>query len=81
MQTDKITLSQLESFLLKAADMLRGKRNASEFKEFIFGLLFLKRRSDEFERKRTQPLSVVSFVHSPSFQYTYSNFTHTSPSL
>lgn len=51
MQSEKITLSQLEQYLSKAAWILKGPVDASDFKVYIFPLLFFKRISDVYDEE------------------------------
>lgn len=48
----KLTQQELESHLWKSADILRGSIDSSDYKNYIFGLLFLKRLSDVFDETR-----------------------------
>ncbi|MFM2167528.1 MAG: hypothetical protein RIS79_1899, partial [Verrucomicrobiota bacterium] len=43
---EAIFLSQLESHLWEAANILRGPVDAADFKSYVFPLLFFKRLSD-----------------------------------
>ena len=56
---EKLTIAKLEAYLWSAADILRGSIDSSDYKGFIFGLLFLKRLSDRFDEEcqalRSQP--------------------------
>ena len=49
--SDTLTREQLERHLWSAADILRGSIDSSDYKNYIFGLLFLKRLSDRFEEE------------------------------
>ncbi|MDM0663318.1 type I restriction-modification system subunit M [Clostridium perfringens] len=50
----KLTLQELESTLLQCANILRGELSAAEYKDYIFGMLFLKRLNDEFDEEREE---------------------------
>lgn len=47
----KMNLTQLKQFLWKSADILRGKIDSSDYKKYIFGLLFYKRISDVWDEE------------------------------
>ena len=48
--------TNLESMLWEAANILRGPVDASDFKAYVFPLLFLKRISDVYDEERAQAL-------------------------
>ena len=56
MRKEKITLSQLEQYLSKAAWILKGPVDASDFKVYIFPLLFFKRISDVYDEEYQKAL-------------------------
>lgn len=47
----KMNLTQLKQFLWRSADILRGKIDSSDYKKYIFGLLFYKRISDLWDEE------------------------------
>lgn len=55
--TEPVSLSALESHLWEAANILRGPVDASDFKSFIFPLLFFKRVSDVYDEEYQEALA------------------------
>jgi type I restriction enzyme M protein len=51
---EKIDLERLKSHLWESADILKRSVDTADYKNYIFGLLFLKRLSDVFEEEGEQ---------------------------
>lgn len=67
----KIDLNTLKSYLWESANILRGSIDAADYKNYIFGLLFLKRLSDVFdeERERLQKESHVDLSDRDNYSF------------
>lgn len=53
----QMTINEVESHLWESANILRGRMDASDFKSFIFPLLFFKRISDVYDEEYQDALS------------------------
>lgn len=68
---DKQQNNQLENLLWGAAELLRGQIDASDYKQFIFPLLFFKRLSDVYVDEYNEALAIhdgdSEFAKKPAF--------------
>ena len=59
-KTDNTAEIGFEEQIWKAADKLRGNIDASEYKNVVLGLIFLKYISDKFEQKHEELVTATS---------------------
>ena len=66
--TRRMTQGELESYLDKAADILRGNADHSEFRGYVFTLLFYKRISDCFDEEVCTQVATLTKAGIPQDQ-------------
>ena len=54
--SERLSLREVESYLWGAATLLRGLVDASDYKQYIFPLLFFKRLSDVWDEDYQEAL-------------------------
>ncbi len=65
---EKIVLDTLESYLWEAANILRGNIDSADYKNYIFGLLFLKRLNDRFEERAEELMEKESIPKDAAYK-------------
>lgn len=55
--TERVRLPELEQYLARAADLLRGSIDQADFKAYIFPLMFFKRISDVYDEEFADALA------------------------
>lgn len=55
--SNRIELSELETYLYASADILRGHVDASDYKSFVFPLLFFKRICDVYDEETARDVA------------------------
>lgn len=72
-KTDNTAEIGFEEQIWKAADKLRGNLDASEYKNVVLGLIFLKYISDKFEQRYQELIEEGEGFEEDRDEYTYQN--------
>ena len=65
--TDRLSQSELESYLWGAANILRGLVDAGDYKQYIFPLLFYKRICDVWDEETSEATETYGDVDPVDF--------------
>ena len=78
-KTDNTAEIGFEQQIWSAADKLRGNMDASEYKNVVLGLIFLKYISDKFEQRYQELVDEGEGFEEDRDEYTYKNIFFVPP--